>query len=73
MRIRYDRSVDAAYIDFTNDASPSEFGFSYECDPSVVGGQIHLNFDNTGRLMGLEILQASKKLPLSALTGASDA
>jgi uncharacterized protein YuzE len=30
------------------------------CDPSAVDGQIHLDFDDQGRLLGIEILDASE-------------
>lgn len=63
MKIRYDVTVDAAYIDLRDDKSRNNFGFTYCCDPTEVGGQIHLDFDDEGRLMGIEVLQASTKLP----------
>ena len=38
-----------------------EFDFTYSCNPLEVKGQINLNFDIDGRLIGIEVLQASKK------------
>jgi len=70
MKIRYDRSVDAAYISFLRDGEESSFGFTYVCDPKEVDGQIHLDFDISGHLIGIEILQASKKLPASLIANA---
>jgi len=67
MKVSYDPSVDAAYIDLADQSEPASFGFSYTCDTVGVGGQINLNFDATGRLTGIEVLQASKKLPKSLL------
>jgi uncharacterized protein YuzE len=67
MKIRYDRSVDAAYISFVGESEGPSFGFAYACDAQEVGGQINLNFDISGRLIGIEILQASKKLPASLI------
>lgn len=67
MKLRYDSSVDAAYISLLADNEASSFGFTYACDPSVVKGQIHLDFDVKGHLIGIEILQASKMLPPSIL------
>lgn len=63
MKIRYDPSVDAAYVQLKPDDDQTSFGFTYCCDPVEVEGQIHLDFDIEGRLIGIEILQASKKLP----------
>lgn len=70
MQLRYDQSVDAAYISLQCDGEAAVFGFTYACDPGEVGGQIHLDFDVSGRLTGIEILQASKKLPASLLANA---
>jgi uncharacterized protein YuzE len=70
MKIRYDRSVDAAYVSFLGDSEEASFGFAYSCDPKEVGGQINLDFDISGRLIGIEILQASKTLPASLIANA---
>jgi uncharacterized protein YuzE len=68
MKITYDADVDAAYIQLksANDIVP--FGFTYCCDPNEVDGQIHLDFDNEGRLIGIEVLQASRKLLRSLIS-----
>jgi uncharacterized protein YuzE len=68
MKIEYDKSVDAAYIKLNDEKTQVPFGFTYCCNPEEVNGQIHLDFDNQGRLMGIEVLQASLKLPSSLLT-----
>jgi uncharacterized protein YuzE len=65
--LRYDPEVDAAYIALLSENDSSSFGFTYACDLAEVGGQIHLDFDVEGRLLGIEILQASRKLPKSLL------
>ena len=67
MKLRYDSSVDAAYITLLGDDDVPSFGSTYACDPAEVKGQIHLDFDLDGRLIGIEVLQASKKLPMSML------
>jgi uncharacterized protein YuzE len=66
MNVKYDPTVDAAYIRLT-DSDVSEVDYTYACDPKEVGGQVHLDFDASGRLIGIEVLQASKKLPKSLL------
>ena len=63
MKVTYDQSVDAAYIQLKSDEDQSRFGFTYCCDPNEVDGQIHLDFDEDGRLIGVEILNVSRKLP----------
>jgi uncharacterized protein YuzE len=67
MRLQYDPSVDAAYLFFSDDESRAAFDFTYPCDPEQVNGQIHLDFDIHGRLLGIEILHASTKLSSDVL------
>jgi uncharacterized protein YuzE len=66
MLINYDPTVDAAYIHLT-ERNSSAFAFTYTCDPAAVQGQIHLDFDISGQLVGIEIIPASKMLPESLL------
>jgi uncharacterized protein YuzE len=42
----------------------------YPCDPVDVGGMINLDFDGDGRLVGVEVLAASSKLPQYLLDAA---
>lgn len=39
----------------------------YACDPVDVQGQINLDFDSAGHLIGIEILGARTKLPPDVL------
>lgn len=61
MKITYDRSVDAAYI-YLSDIRPGQVKKTYACDPTEAG-EINLDFDKNKILIGIEILDASKKLP----------
>ena len=63
MKITYDASVDAAYLKLKSEQDQTPFGFTYCCDPAEVDGQIHLDFDEEGRLIGVEVLNAKDKLP----------
>ncbi len=67
MRITYDRSVDAAYIYLQDVIAPGAVKRTYPCEPSQVNGAIHLDFDAAGRLIGIEVLDASRKLPMELL------
>lgn len=68
MRVTYDASVDAAYIYLAGDGiGAGEVEFTYACDPNEVGGMIHLDFDKSGVLLGVEVLAASKLLPKQLL------
>lgn len=67
MKISYDDKVDAVYISFASDNELGAVAKTYPCDPIEVGGEINLDFDVDRRLIGIEILDASKKLPLTLL------
>jgi uncharacterized protein YuzE len=77
MKMSYDRSVDAAYIQVAAQIEAGGVAKTYPCDPLEVGGEINLDFDAEGRLIGIEVLDASKKLPPELLdlaaTTAADA
>ena len=62
MNITYDPEVDAAYI-YLVPITPGGVVKTYECDPIGVNGTINLDFDKDGRLLGIEVLDASEKLP----------
>jgi uncharacterized protein YuzE len=68
MRITYDKSVDVAYIYLTDGIEAGGVEKTYCCDPMEVNGQIHLDFDQQGRLIGIEVLDASKLLPEAAIS-----
>lgn len=67
MRIRYDSSVDAAYIEIAGEIGIRGVASTYACDPREVQGMINLDFDAEGRLVGIEVMAASKRLPPEAL------
>jgi uncharacterized protein YuzE len=67
--VEYDPLVDAAYIYLTA-ISPGQVASTYPCPPSEVSGQIQLDFDAEGRLVGIEVLDASKFLPPDVLDAA---
>ncbi|MBM4116986.1 DUF2283 domain-containing protein [bacterium] len=70
MRITYDPKTDAAYIYLEDKIGPSGVARTYPCDPKGVNGQINLDFDSEGRLLGIEILDARRKLPEDLLRSA---
>ena len=43
---------------------------TYACDPKAVNGMINLDFNGSGRLVGIEVVDASKKLAKDLLTNA---
>jgi len=70
MKVTYDRSVNAAYIYIASAIEQGQVEKTYACDPAETGGQINLDFDVSGRLLGIEVLDASHKLPRELLEAA---
>jgi uncharacterized protein YuzE len=66
MRVRYDKLADAAYI-YLTPQKPGSAVRTYACDPEAVKGHVHLDFDKDGHLIGIEVLNASRLLPETAL------
>lgn len=67
MKITYDQKIDAAYIYLVESISDGQAKKTYTCDPQEVNGEINLDFDEANKLIGIEILDASKKLPKKLL------
>ncbi|MET7313691.1 DUF2283 domain-containing protein [Streptomyces sp. NPDC005134] len=66
----YDKTVDAAYVYLTEPQTRVECARIYPCDPVDVDAVINLDFDEQGRLIGIEVLAASSKLPKYLLQSA---
>jgi uncharacterized protein YuzE len=67
MRIEYDRDTDAAYIYFQEDVSGGGVSRTISVDPQAINGMVNLDLDDDGRILGLEVLDASKLLPQQLL------
>lgn len=67
MKVSYDPQVDAAYIYIADEINQGGVARTYPCDPREVGGEINLDFDSNGRLIGIEVLDASRMLPEALL------
>ncbi|MCD9875435.1 DUF2283 domain-containing protein [Streptomyces guryensis] len=70
IEVTYDRQANAAYISFAEPGSEPAVARMYPCDPVEVGGMINLDFDENGRLVGVEVLAARSKLPQYMLDAA---
>ncbi|KAB1139833.1 DUF2283 domain-containing protein [Streptomyces luteolifulvus] len=70
VRVTYDKTADAAYVYFIDPQARAKAARMYPCDPVEVGGVINLDFDEQGRLIGIEVLAASSKLPKYLLDSA---
>jgi uncharacterized protein YuzE len=71
MKITHDKSTDATYIYLTDGIEAGGVEKTYCCDPLEVNGQIHLDFDKQGKLIGIEVLDASRLLPEALLSTAN--
>jgi uncharacterized protein YuzE len=62
IKTAYDKETKASYI-YVDKQGYKKVHKTYSCDPTEVGGKISLDFDDDGKLLGIEILDADKKLP----------
>lgn len=66
MRVEYDEAVDAAYIYVVE--TTAQVHKTVPVDPREINGEISLDFDLDGRLVGIEIQNARRFLPVSLLS-----
>ena len=64
MRIQYDKEADAAYIYF------KEISAGEAVNTISLNESINIDLDGEGKALGIEVLDASKNLPLSTLKSA---
>ena len=64
MKIEYDKDADAAYIYF-KDIEEGEVTQTISLNESI-----NIDLDSEGKTLGMEILNASKNLPVSAIKSA---
>jgi len=57
MKLEYDKEVDAAYIYIDEEVKNKKAKKTIELDDNII-----IDFDNKGKLIGVEILDASKVL-----------
>lgn len=63
VRVTYDKTADAAYVYLTEPQTRVKSARMYPCDPVDADAMINLDFDEQGRLIGIEVLAASSRLP----------
>jgi uncharacterized protein YuzE len=73
MKVTYDSTADAAYIYLLARIEPGGVKMTYTCDPIETNAEINLDFDASGRLIGIEVLGASRTLPPELLREAEHA
>jgi uncharacterized protein YuzE len=62
MIIAYDQQIDAAYITLRSSDDDVRVAKTVPLDPREIDGEINLDFDAEGRLVGIEIQSASRFL-----------
>jgi uncharacterized protein YuzE len=71
MRVTYDASVDAAYVHLAGTVGDGEVASQiHSLLTPGDRGEVALDFDADGRLLGIEVLNASAVLPAAVLAGA---
>lgn len=65
--VTYDDEVDAAYIYFTPDVPPGGVSRTVPVDGGDDPWMVNLDVDVDGRIIGLEVLDAAKRLPAALL------
>ena len=67
MKLTYDAEADAAYLYLTAGAKPGQAAKTWPGEGCADG--VNLDFDAKGRLLGIEILEASRRLAPELLRG----
>jgi uncharacterized protein YuzE len=70
MRAEYDKSANSLYIYIKQIIENGEVKQTYPCNPKEVGGEINLDFDKNGYLIGIEVLDADTKVSKEFLEAA---
>lgn len=67
LRVTYDSEADAAYIYFAPDTRVGGVARTVPVDGGEDPWMVNLDVDAEGRLVGLEVLDASRRMPKSLL------
>jgi uncharacterized protein YuzE len=71
MRVTYDPAADAAYVELAGPIGGAESATTiHSITTPGDRGEVALDFDADGRLLGIEVLHASAVLPASVLADA---
>lgn len=70
IKITYEKFTDMAYIYLKDPIEPGESATTYEVDAKELKHSIILDIDKDGRLLGIEVFEASSMLPQALLNQA---
>ena len=63
MRLEYDAGIDSAYLFLVDKILPGGAATTLNIDPSEINGHVNIDLDSAGRIIGIEVLDASRLLP----------
>jgi uncharacterized protein YuzE len=63
MRVTYDATIDAAYIYLVDNPLPGSAVTTLSLVPSEINGEVNIDLDFEGRIIGIEVIDASRLLP----------
>jgi len=63
VKVTFDKSVNAVYIYTVATIPPGRVGKTVSVDLENTSGQLNIDMDDTGKILGIEILGASNLLP----------
>jgi len=63
MRLEYDARIDSAYLFLVDKILPGAAATTLNIDPSEINGHVNIDLDSAGRIIGIEVLDASRLLP----------
>ena len=67
LHVTYDPEADAAYIHFQAEIAPGAAVRTVCVDEQEIDGMVNLDLDKTGRILGVEVLEAARLLPRDLL------
>ena len=71
MKLEVDREADAAYVTLVDAIAPGQASRQVRVPLDFAAGEVVLDFDHAGRLLGVEVLGAGSLLPEELLQQAS--
>lgn len=72
MRLTHDPEADAAKIYLVDTIQPGGVARSHVCDVELTDCSVVLDFDTADKLIGIELLGASRILPAETLKGSDN-
>lgn len=72
MRVEHDRENDVAYVYLVEEIAPGEAKTQILVEDPELRGEVILDLDEHGRLLGIEVIGASAILSPETLTGSEE-